>query len=281
MRIGFVMLRHGRSRVSPVMAEVTSLLSEWGVHIDLVHPEQAVVDLRRIRVDHDLYVLKSGTAMALTYAGMLDALGARLVNTYATTARCRDKIIATRLLQEAMVPVPDTFISVHPAQLAPLLDDGPLVVKPHRGSQGRGVQVVWDADELQDVATSDGPVFAQRYTQHQGRDRKLYSIGGQLFGVKRVWPARNYEDRVGEPFTVTPELHDIAVRTGTAFGLDLFGLDIVVSDGRPYVVDINPFPGFKGVPDAALRLANYIYTEARQGAERAEDGPVGQDLVEV
>jgi ribosomal protein S6--L-glutamate ligase len=95
--------------------------------------------------------------------------------------------------------------------------------------------------------------------------RSLYCIGGQLFGVKRVWPARSYEQKLGEPFTVTPELRDIAMRCAEAFSTELFGLDIIESDGCPYVVDVNPFPGFKGVPEAALRLADYVYTVARRG----------------
>jgi hypothetical protein len=35
-----------------------------------------------------------------------------------------------------------------------------------------------------------------------------------------------------------------------------------MSDGRPVVVDVNTFPGFKGVPDAGARLADYIYDKA-------------------
>jgi ribosomal protein S6--L-glutamate ligase len=123
---------------------------------------------------------------------------------------------------------------------------------------------VWDADELDDVSANRGPVFAQRYHEPQGRDRKIYVIGGQVFGVKRVWPVRSFEDKLGEPFTITPELRAIALRAGAAFGLELYGLDVIISGGRPYVVDISSFPGFKGVPDAALRLADYIFTATRR-----------------
>lgn len=266
MRVAFIMLSHPRSRVSPIMPEVIGLLEQWGVEAGLIHPEEQLIDLSRVGVDHDIYVLKSGTELALSLAGALDALGATILNPYPITARCRDKIVATRILQAAEVPIPETYLSVHPAQLAPLLDAGPLVVKPHRGSRGRGVQVVWDADELHDVGGSDGPVFAQRYLEPAGRDRKLYCIGGQVFGVKRVWPVRSYADKLGEPFSVTPELRQIVLRCARAFGMELFGLDIILSGGRPYVVDINPFPGFKGVPQAALRLADYIYSAARGAA---------------
>ena len=44
---------------------------------------------------------------------------------------------------------------------------------------------------------------------------------------------------------------------------DSYSRLVKLRDGKPYVVDIHSFPGFKGVPDAALRLADYIYATAR------------------
>jgi glutathione synthase/RimK-type ligase-like ATP-grasp enzyme len=38
----------------------------------------------------------------------------------------------------------------------------------------------------------------------------------------------------------------------------LYGVDLITSGGKPYVVDINTFPGFKGVPNAAELLAAFI-----------------------
>jgi ribosomal protein S6--L-glutamate ligase len=272
MRIAFLMVRHPSSRASPIMPEVLALLTDWGVDVDVIYPDEGAIDLRTVDVEHDLYVLKSGTETALSIAGALDAMGAKILNPYRIAAACRDKIVSTRILQEAGVPVPQTFIAATPKELEPLLEDGPLVVKPYRGSQGRGVRLVWDTDELDTITPTDGVTFGQRYHEPQGRDRKLYCIGGQLFGVKRKWPVKSFEDKLGEPFTITPELHEIAVRCGRAFGMETFGLDIVISDGFPYVVDISSFPGFKGVPDAALRLADYIYAAGQRVI-------AGEDLV--
>jgi hypothetical protein len=52
--------------------------------------------------------------------------------------------------------------------------------------------------------------------------------------------------------------------------MQLYCLDVVVSGDRPYVVDVSSFPGFDGVPDAALRLADFIYAsvEAAPGSGR-------------
>jgi ribosomal protein S6--L-glutamate ligase len=264
MKIGIFMQRHPATRKSPIMPEVVQLLGEWGATVDLIYPEEQFTELASLRFKHDLYVLKSGSEVALSLAGALHSVGATVLNSYSVAATMRDKITATRILQSASVPVPDTYVSSHPKHFAPLLDAGPLVLKPYRGSQGRGVHVVFDVDDLADSTGDGSPVFAQRYHKPQGEDRKIYCIGGQLFGVLRVWPPKSYEEKIGTPFTITPELRDIALRCGRAFGIDLFGLDVVISNGKPYVVDIQAFPGFKGVPDAALRLADYIYTQCQR-----------------
>src|SRR2546430_10109464 len=107
--------------------------------------------------------------------------------------------------------------------------------------------------------------------------RKIYSIGSERFGVLRVRPARTPEETRGDPFNLTPELEDIARRCGSAFGIDLFGLDVVESEGRPYVIEISSLPGFQGVPHGPRRLARYIYAAAER-AVRGESIVPGDSL---
>jgi ribosomal protein S6--L-glutamate ligase len=273
MKIGMIMVRHPAERISPILPEIMRLLTEWGATVDTIYPEERLIDLATVRVEHDLYILKAKTDVALSFAGALHAVGARIFNPYPVTAIMRDKIITSRILQAAGVPTPDTYVAAHLQHLRPLLAAGPLVVKPYRGSQGQGVHVVHTVAQLDTIAHEHGPIFAQRYHSPQGRDRKIYCIGDQIFGVERVWPPRTYQDKLGRPFTVSAEERDITRRCGQAFGLDLYGLDVVISDGRPYVVDISSFPGFKGVPDAALRLADHIYYTAGQQMVQREQLP--------
>jgi ribosomal protein S6--L-glutamate ligase len=264
MRIAVITAPGKSDRRGSVMTEAGELLTAQGASVETICPEEALLDLAQFRVAHDLYLLKSGTEAGLAFAGSLDLAGARLLNPYAATVLMKDKILVTRALAAAGVPLPATYAAAEPGQLLPLLADGPLVVKPYRGgSQGRGVRIVRGADELAGLAPDQGLLFAQRYHQPDGRDHKIYAIGGRYFGVRRVWPPRSYEDKLGEPFELTAELAEISDRCGRACGVDLFGLDVVISEGRLYVVDINTFPGFKGVPEAARLLADYI-----EGSER-------------
>jgi len=260
LRIAFMMLRHRRE--SPIFPEAIKRLADRNVHIDVIYPEEQVFDLGKIRVEHDLYVLKAKSEFSLSVAAALHSAGANIVNPYPVSLALRDKVAASQILLSAGVPHPATFTTTDHLQLTPLLDDGPLVVKPYRGSQGEGVRVVWTADDLATSATKGEIVFAQRYQVPEGSDRKMYRIGDSVFGVSRVWPPRTLEDKLGKAFEVSPEIEEITRRCGDAFGIDLYGVDIVESGGKPYVVDMSSLPGFKGVPDAAAQLADYFYSAA-------------------
>ncbi len=265
MKIAIISARSESSGRGSVMWDAIDRLEEKGAEVDVISPEEGPVNLGALRPEHDLYILKSGTETALSLFGTLHAAGAATLNPYPTVVLMKNKVTATKVLHKAGVPLPETFIAAEATELTPILEDGPLVVKPHwGGSKGRGVQIVRDSDELKNIPSSAGMIFAQRFHEPDGRDLKIYFIGGEVFGVLRVWPARTYEQKLGEPFEVSEEMREIAARCGRAFGVDLFGLDIIVSNGEPYVVDINTFPGFKGVPDAGRLLADYIHSAAER-----------------
>ena len=265
LRIGFL-ARSFSPQTRSYIPLVIRALEELGAVVDLIHPLAGVTDLSNVRVEHDLYVLKQQSGLALSLAGVLHAQGAAIVNPYPVSLALRDKIVMSRILQAAGVSTPATYVTSHPDKLAPLLEAGPLIVKPYQGTGGYGIRIIRSAAELADVPASKDPVLAQRYHPPQGRDRKMLSIGGRIFGVKKVFPRRTEAEKDGEPFTPASELCEIARRCGQAFGIDLYGVDIIESDGTPYVVDMNSFPGFKSVPDAPLRLAKYLYAAAERAA---------------
>jgi len=271
LRIGFLLPRYTACSRS-LMPAVVQAVAEFGAVVDVIHPVDHAVDLSDVRVEHDLYILRHTSGLSLSLAGALHQLGALIVNPYPVSAALKDKIVASRMLQAAGVPVPATYFASHRDQLLPLLDAGPLIVKPYQGAGGHHIRIVRTPAELAVVDCGREPIFAQRYHANDGHDRKIYAIGGQLFGVKKVFPRRTEEEKHGEPFTLSPGLRDIAIRCGEACGIDLYGVDIVESGGVPYVVDMCSIPGFKGVPDAIQRLAQYFCA----AAERAARGQMPQ-----
>src|SRR5207245_7516066 len=124
------------------------------------------------------------------------------------------------------------------------------------------------------VEVGRGPVFAQRYHPPQGRDCKIYVIGGQIFGVKKVFPRRTEEEKLGEPFTLTPELSDLGRRCGRAFEIELYGVDVIESDGKAYVVDMDSIPGTR-----ASRMRPFSW-RATFTTRRSAPSKVGRHRVE-
>ena len=267
IRIGFLVSSRYAQGTSHVPA-VMRALGEAGALVDVIHPAAQALELSQVRVTCDLYVLKKMSSLSLSLAGVLHAQGAAIVNPYPVTVALRDKIVTAKILESAGVPTPATYVAAHPHELAPFLEEGPLIVKPYQGSDGLGVRVVRNRAELASVRDRRDPVFAQRYHQPDGRDRKIYVIGDRLFGVKQAFPATGDGDQRREPFTPSSELCDIARRSGRAFGIDLYSVDIIESDGTPYVVDMCSIPGCGGVPDAPQHLATYLLA----AAERAGRG---------
>ena len=80
MRVGVIL-----DWTNPVMTATFEQLSAR-VKLDLICPEKQMLDLATFKVQNDLYILKSGTELALSMAGALHALGAVTLNPYPTVA---------------------------------------------------------------------------------------------------------------------------------------------------------------------------------------------------
>jgi ribosomal protein S6--L-glutamate ligase len=260
MRVALV---HADRPPAAVTRGIVARLSDRGVAVDVLHPGRDPFDVTRVGTGHDLHVLKHSDEACLSVAAALHATGAATFNPYPAVAACRDKAVATRLLAHLGLPVPETHLVAEPEAAAPLLRGGVLVVKPTRGSKGRGVQVVSGPAELAAIDPADGPFLVQRHHPPQGLDRKLYRIGAEIFCVGRPWPAVSREDKLGVLLDIDPLLRRIAVGVGEALGIDVYGADVISSDGTYWLVDVSSFPGFKGVPDAGHLLAERVLAAVR------------------
>lgn len=265
MRIYFILARRVPPVPSPVLVEVFDLLERRGFEVDSGIPEETITRPDDLSVDHDLYVLKSHTELSLSLAGVLAAQGARLLNPYESCLATQDKIVASRRLRAAGVPAPRTWVTGELERLAPVVEERALVVKPYRGHRGMDVTVVRSAADLAALGRPALPMVVQEYVEGPGEDLKVYVVGDQVFAVRKPFSATSFT-RPGRPCDVDDELREIARKCGRALGLGLYGLDLIEGRDGPMVVDVNTFPGYKGVPDVAPLITDYIedYALGRQ-----------------
>ncbi len=265
-------------RVSPLTEEIIVRLTERNALVDLIVPESGPQDMADIRPQHDLYVVKSETVLALSVAGALTVAGANVVNTFRSCALTRDKIAATAILAGAGISVPPSWATGQPARLQPLLAEGPLWIKPQRGCQGMGVHRLAGPGELEgqesptDAYGLPLPLFAQREVPTSGRDLKVYVAGDAVWATTRSFPARTLRDKIGTPVAPPRAIRTAALACGRALGLELYGVDFLVAEERFFAVDVNVFPGYKGVAEAPRALADFLYRRACTAADGCHGG---------
>ena len=280
MRIAFLLQAsehapHG-PRLARVTAETVDRLRARGVQVDLLVAGADVLDVTGLRPQHDLYVLKSKAPLTHSLAGALTTLGAPVVNSYRASILTWDKVATTAVLATAGIPVPRSWATGQASALHPLMDQGPLWLKPQHGKSGSGVQRV---DTLAALEAGDWeavdpygypmPVFAQRDVPSGGQDFKVYVVGQQAWALVKHWPPRSPQDKLGIVVPLPAAIRAAALAVGRALGLELYGVDFLLlqdGSGEFAVVDVNAFPGYNGLDEAPAALADYLFQRARMGA---------------
>lgn len=274
MRICFLM-EPPRSE-SSVTYDIVNGLKTGGAEVETVSERSGLIDLRDFKFDYDLYLFKSHSPLAESLAAAAHYRGGRLLNEYPPTMKVRDKVLTCTMLLQAGIPTPRTFVTDSIETLRPVVREMPIVVKPYKGRRGQGIEIRMDeaafeglveryADAPSEGGEEEGEhalggalIFAQEYEEHEPYDYKAYAIGDYVHAIKRVFPATTKEEKKGTPVGDDPELTDLVRRCGEVFGLTLYGVDLVKTPKGYSVIEVNCFPGYKGVPEAGERISQFI-----------------------
>ena len=271
VRVAVLERPHPPGHRGAITAELVPLLAGLGAEVELVHAERGLHRLDR-HPGWDAAVLKSGSAAALHLAAAARSWGIPVVNSPGSTALARDKAAAATLLAMGGLPVPQSWgiwLDLQRLPLPALPAEGRLVVKAARGSQGQGLWWVESAG-LRELlsALPAGPYLVMRAVPHAGDDLKVYVVGDWMAAIERPFPATSYVAKLGRSVPVPAEAGRVARRAADLLGLECCGCDFVAGPDGWTLVDVNAFPGYKGVP-AAGPLARVI---ASRVAARAEVG---------
>lgn len=257
MKIHFFLNERVHAEPNPIFAQAMRLLERRGFGVTSWIAEERLCAADDFPVDNDLYVLKSQTELSLSLAGILHNRGAHILNPYPACAALQNKIVAANRLAAAGVPLPRSWVTSDLRLLRDLAARMPLIVKPYRGHRGAGIRVLRGPGDVDGMEPPQQPVLVQEFIPSAGDDLKLYVVGGEVFGVRKPFSEKSFTG-YGVSCAVDLALRDIALRCGDAFGLGLYGLDLVEGPAGPVVVDLNYSPGLRGVPGAAPLIARYV-----------------------
>lgn len=193
----------------------------------------------------------------------------------------RDHWRTVKCLVAAGLPVPSTLAGAEPEALAAAAVRHlglPVVVKQRRSRMGVGVIRCAELDHLEAVLDSlwrvGDEVVVQRWVAGGERSYRLLVVGQSVVAAACFSAAdgewRSNSARGGFATAHDPSANECSLATAAATALELghCGVDILVGEDGPVVVEVNPTPGFleleraTGV-DVARALVEHVVECAR------------------
>ncbi len=251
-------------------------------------PSDAVHDGTSLR-GNDVFIPRIGRSMT-NFGKMLlrqlEIMGLPATLSDEALIVARNKFLALQALHEAGVPVPRTvLLASRPSPMeSKALVPYPAVLKILSGTQGIGVMRVRDQDEtasIVDTLNMFGEVVClQEFIPNPGIDIRAFVVDGEVIAsMKRVaplweWRANIHLGAKGFPVELDDHSKEIAIRASKSVGLEISGVDMIMSRGEWYVLEVNASPGFRGLLEAtgvnaAGPIIEYAVSKAKASPRRA------------
>jgi ribosomal protein S6--L-glutamate ligase len=265
---------------------VIRLLRSEGVDIDVLCTAGGRFDPRRgvFRAGdggefdlngYDGVVARGRDALGLDMLCYADAAGLPAINTHAATQRVRNKAHMAIELERAGIAAAPTMLAADVAALAELPEEWfPLILKATYGDNSQGLRVARRPEDLWDIHWGDDLVLAQHYLPNQGFDLKLYVCGERVFAARKPSPFNGDRSAPAQPAQADAHMVDLALRCGRAFGLEIYGVDTIETSDGVAVIEVNEFPNFTGVPEAARHIVDHVLARIA-GRVAAPAAPAG------
>jgi ribosomal protein S6--L-glutamate ligase len=251
-------------------AALARRLAAQGVAVELLVAERLIASVGGARADDPLRAVQAGDVVvartrdrfALSLLRTAERHGVAVLTTWESVAAVRNKARAAQTLAAAGIPTPVTLLAASPAALKTVPRRRfPLLLKPHLGDNGHGILLVRSPEELDDLEWTDGMVLAQEYVEAGSIDLKLYAAGDRVWAVRRPSPLLALGPDAAarcEQIDPSPRARELARACGRAFGLTLFGVDVLETRAGPLVVDVNDFPNYTGVAEAPEAIGRLV-----------------------
>ncbi|MFI5288224.1 MAG: RimK family alpha-L-glutamate ligase [Polyangia bacterium] len=211
--------------------------------------------------------------------------GALLVNDVDALSTAIDKFRSSWLFARANLASPAVRIAQRweDARRA-LAALGQVVVKPLYGSLGIGVERVSAGEEpkLAALFAEHGALYLQAYVAPR-LDVRAFVVGGRVEAAvaRRPRPgefrANIHQGARAEPIAIDADASRLAISATSACGLDYSGVDLLLTDDGPLVLEVNGTPAFRNINAATHRdMAEAIVAHAVLRAKERADGRSAQ-----
>jgi len=206
------------------------------------------------------------TRRGVAIVRQFEQMGVIVMNSSNGIVRSRDKLVACQMMAEKGVPVP---ITAHVGawedteRAVRRVGGTPCVVKSTEGTHGSGVYLVKSSRQARQLVyqmleRGMRPLVQEYIEESHGSDVRALVVGGEVVASMRR-KAHGSEFRSNfhlggsvSNIELNEEQREIAIRATETMGLEIAGVDMLLSERGPLVLEVNSSPGLEGI-EAATR----------------------------
>jgi len=198
-----------------------------------------------------------------------------------TILTAHNKFLTLMELSRRKIPVPETQITGSKEKAFKLIDKQklPIIMKLLSSFGGEGVMIMESKEAakatIHTMKTLRQEILIEEFLPNAGEDIRGIVAGEEVIAsFKRVSAKGEKKANIhlggrGVDFKLTQEMEEIVLSSAKAVGARICAIDIVESEGTPYVIEANINPGIKGIEKAtninvAQRIINYVKSEAKR-----------------
>jgi len=197
--------------------------------------------------------------------------------------RSRDKLRTLQMLAMEGIGIPKTAFARRPDNIDYLIKQvggAPLIIKLIEGTQGLGVVLAETKNAAKSVIEAfygmNANFLIQEFIKEaKGADIRAFVVGDKVVGaMKRQGLEGEFRSNLhrggeGRKIELTPEEEDSAVRAAKALGLSIAGVDMLISDKGPLIIEVNSSPGLEGIEKSTgLDIAGKIIEFVEQNSKK-------------
>lgn len=271
------------------------LINHSRCHLIMEKGKPAIVlDGERIK-GIDVIIPRIGASFTQYGAAVIqhfDIQGVPSVNTSVALLRSRDKLRSLQILSKSGVGIPKSAFARHPKanevkNLIQEIGTVPVILKLLEGTHGTGVIKADTAQSaksaLEAFSGIKKDIIIQEFIEESGgKDIRVIVVDGKIIAaMERSGNSDDFRSNLhkggsAKKVVIDKKTEDAAIESAKLMGLNVAGVDLLMSSRGPLVIEVNSSPGLRGietttgidVADAIIESAEKKYAKKTRLKEK-------------
>jgi ribosomal protein S6--L-glutamate ligase len=183
----------------------------------------------------------------------------------------RESLIKLALAKLPIVPTGINYSCFYLDEHLNRINNNKIIAKANSSSLGYGVSIfdshISFISFMEFISSAKIPpsiILIQPFLDANSEDLRIFVVGDKVVAtMKRKANGIDFRANLskggfGEPIKISQKIKNLSIKAAKILGLDYAGVDILFHHNKPYLLEVNPNPGFKIEEITQINIAGEI-----------------------